>query len=287
MQSKKLSGNECILTHGDCVIDKKIKEECLVEDNEMDSESTSAVPLHPKCSLDPGVAIGKQFSAVRDAMMKCRGSDTKLQDGFEKFILDLLGQPTNNFDKVSSINGAFEFLASSLDVELLDSVLQEFPCEICSSYLSTYKENLKRSKYSEHNLPKPDEGMKCVTGVFREVANSSDPLCGEVIAKKSFCSAFKINTGALRLLDCHKVEDGIIALKWQIFPHMVDVFQEELSDNNLKLLAPLKLRSLRVDKITLYFYQIKDDTEPAAALSVSYLNHIWKFLRVLHILCGL
>ena len=49
------------------------------------------------------------------------------------------------------------------------------------------------------------------------------------------------------------------------------MFQEELSDGSLKLLAPLKLRSLRVDSITLYFYQVKDDTEPAAPSSVSCL----------------
>ena len=52
----------------------------------------------------------------------------------------------------------------------------------------------------------------------------------KLCAKKSFCSAFKINAGAVRLLGCSKLEDGIITLKWQIFPHMVDVFQEELSD---------------------------------------------------------
>ena len=163
-----------IISYGDCAIEKKIAAECV-------SGSAEAVPLHPKCSLDPAVAISNQFSALCEAMMMCRGSDAKLLDGFEKFIMKILGQPVNFVDKVSSVSGAFEFLTSSLDVELLDSVLQEFPCEICSTNLNTYKKNLKRSKYSEHSLPKPVEGMKCVAGVFREVANSSDPLCEEIV----------------------------------------------------------------------------------------------------------
>ena len=245
--------------------------ECAGEDNDIDSGSAEAVPLHPKCSLDPAVAISSQFSALCDAVTTCRGSDAKLLDGFEKFIMNILGQPVSFVDKVSSLSGTFDFLTSSLDVELLDFVLQEYPCERCSKYLNTYKNNLKKSKYSEHSLPKPVEGMKCVAGVFREVANCSDPLCEEIVAKKSFCSAFKINTGTIRLLGCGELEDGIITLKWQIFPHMVGVFQEELSDSSLNLLAPLKLRSLRVDNITLYFYQVKDDGEPAVPPSVSYL----------------
>lgn len=256
---------------GDWVIEIKMAAECPVEDNDVGSGSAGAVPLHSKCSLDPAVAISSQFSALCEAVTTCRGTDAKLQDGFDKFIMNILGQPVSFIDKVSSVNDAFEFLTSSLDVELLDFVLQEFPCEICSKYLNTYKKNLKKSKYSEHSLPKPVEGMKCVAGVFREVANSSDPLCEEIVAKKSFCSAFKINTGAIRLLGCDELEDGIITLKWQIFPHVVGVFQEELNDSSLNLLAPLKLRSLRVDNVTLYFYQVKDDGEPAVPPSVSYL----------------
>ena len=102
---------------------------------------------------------------------------------------------------------------------------------------------------------------------FREVANSSDPLCEDIVAKKSFCSAFKINRGALRMLYCHELEDGMISVKWQIFPCTVNVFQQELSDSSLKILAPLKLKSLRVDNIAFYFYQIKDSAEPTPSVS--------------------
>ena len=110
--------------------------------------------------------------------------------------------------------------------------------------------------------------MKCITCVFKDVANSSDPLCEDIVAKKSFCDAFNINPGALRLLDFQEHEVGIL-LKWQILPHLVDVFQDELNDDSLNVLAPLKLRSLRVEKITLYFYQMKDLTEPSQPVGCS------------------
>ena len=180
--------------------------------------------------------------------------------------MDISGQSSSSdsdeIADVSSVKAAFEVLTSSVDVELLECVLQKFQCDMCSNYLNKYKDNMKKSKYSKHSLPQLKEGMNCVTCVFRGVPNSSDPLCEVILAKKSFCSAFKINMGALRLVDCREHEDGVIALEWRILPHMVDVLQKEsrdLRDSSLKILASLKLRSLRVDTVTVYFYQINDD----------------------------
>ena len=217
--------------------------------------------------------IKSQFSTLLHALETCEHESCDIQpDDFKTFIKDISGYcpNTNETHDISSLKSdTFAALTNSVDVDLLESVLQKFPCNECIACLDKYIENMKKSKYSEHIIPHL-EGINCITGIFRKVPNSSDPLCEDIVVKKSFCKAFGISPSSLRLVNCHELEVGIIILGWQIFfpmPGIIDAFQKELSDDDLKSLAPLNLKSLRVEKITLYFYQIKDTTEPTQPVS--------------------
>ena len=253
---------------------EKEKERRMVEDTGADlhveQPTEPSVPLHPKCTFDPAVSMSDQFSALLETIVMCKICDIKLEN-LKDCISDISGQSSiDDIPDISSVKGALEFLANSVDVDFLKFVLQKFQCEICRTYLDRFEENMKRSHYSEHSLSGLKTGMKCVTGVFKGVDNSSDPVCADIIAKKSFCKEFDIKTGALRLVDCREREAGVIHLKWQIFPDLAGKFHEELTDRSLKTLEPLKLKSLKVDdNIALYFYHITDAsvTEPTQQVS--------------------
>lgn len=265
-------------------------ETALTVGNDTDLNHSESELQHPTCTLDPDVKISKQFSSLCKALGTCR---TDKLDGVKECIM-AISDPTDDSGKwksnpideitnISSVEDAFDVLASSVDIELLESVLNKFPCGTCSNYLSKYKENMRKSSYSEHSesIPKLKAGMKCVACVFREVDNISDPPCEVIIEKKQFCSVFNINPGALRLIDCSsKQEDSSVILKWQIFPHIVesDVFHDELNDDSLHKVTALKLKSLRVEKTALYFYRIKDIdvTEPLQPVSCSFSSFITK-----------
>ena len=222
------------------------------------------------------ICITSQYSALLNAMADCDSCDIDLDD-FKDFIRDTLGYFPDEAPNLSSVKkSAFASLTNSVDIDLLDSVFQQFPCNECTGRLCEYKDKMMKSKYSEHKIPPLEEGMKCITSVFKDVADSSNPLCEDIVAKKSFCAAFDIKPAALRLVDCCELDDTTIILKWQLpqLPCIVDMFQKELSDSSLEILAPLKLRSLKVDSITLYFYQIKDITEPTQLVSIYILYTI-------------
>ena len=220
------------------------------------------------------ICITSQYSALLNAVVNCDSCNIELDD-FKDFIMDISGYFPDGAYNLSSVKkSVFASLTNSVDIDLLDSVFQQFPCNECTGRLCEYKDKMIKSKYSEHEIPPLEEGIKCVTGVFKDVADSSDPLCEYIIAKKSFCAAFNIKPAELRLVDCHELDDNNVVLKWQLpqFPFIIDVFQKELSDSSLEMLAPLKLRSLRVDSIALYFYQIKDTAEPTQLVSYIHMN---------------
>ena len=227
-------------------------------------------------------SLTSQYSALLDAMANCESCNIELDD-FKDFIKDTTGYyPDKAPPNLSSIKrSAFAFLTNSVDIDLLDCVFERFPCNKCTGRLGEYKENMIKSKYSEHEILPLEKGMKCVTSVFRDVDNSSDPLCKDIVAKKSFCSVFNFKLAALRLVDCRGVDSNSIILRWQLpqFPHVVDVFQKELSDSSLEILAPLKLKSLKVESIALYFYQVKDATEPTKPAScLCFIHCLLKFM---------
>jgi len=194
-------------------------------------------------------------------------------EDFRAFITQIIGSKEDNilfadyigevFD-LPSIDSAFEFFkrfSSSIDVELLELTLEKFPCEQCNAFLITYKDKLMRSKYSEHIIPKPSAEEIFVSCTFRGL-NDPDPACGDIIKGKSFCLAFDIQPCALRLVECCKPKEGV-TLVWQVFPKMVDIFQEELSDESLQKIVPTKLKLLQVDTTKLYFYCVPNVIQEA------------------------
>ena len=226
---------------------------------------------HPKNPFESSDQIGQQYALLVEAVTTCIiNRDIAIED-FRAFITEIIGSKQDDIlfadyigevFELPSIKNAFEFFnrfSSSIDVELLELILEKFPCDQCNDYFITYKEKLTKSKYSEHIVPKLSAGEKFVSCTFRGL-NDPDPICGDIIKGKSFCLAFDIRPCALRLVECCKPKE-VVTLKWQVFPKSVEIFQEELSDDSLQKLAPLKLKSLQVETTRLYFYCLPNVTQ--------------------------
>lgn len=229
---------------------------------------------HPNNPFEFSDQISQQYALLVEAMTTCIiNRDITIED-FRAFITEIIGPKEDSMlfayyigevFELPSINSAFEFFkrfSSSIDVELLELIVEKFPCDQCNDYLIAYKDKLMKSKYSEHIVPKLSAGEKYVSCTFRGL-NDPDPVCGDIIEGKSFCLAFDIKPHALRLVECCKPKEGV-SLKWQVFPGMVEIFQEELSDESLQKLASLKLKLLQVETTKLYFYCIPNVTQEAS-----------------------
>ena len=226
---------------------------------------------HPKNPFESSDQIGQQYALLVEAVTTCIiNRDIAIED-FRAFITEIIGSKQDDIlfadyigevFELPSIKSAFEFFnrfSSSIDVELFELILEKFPCDQCNDYFITYKEKLTKSKYSEHIVPKLSAGEKFVSCTFRGL-NDPNPICGDIIKGKSFCLAFDIRPCALQLVECCKPKE-VVTLKWQVFPKTVEIFQEELSDDSLQKLAPLKLKSLQVETTKLYFYCLPNVTQ--------------------------
>ena len=245
----------------------------------MDSTADASSLQHPKSPFKSSDEISQQYALLVEAMAKSVINQNITVDNFQAFIIEIIGSKQDNIlfadhigevFELTSIKSAFEFctrFSSSIDIELLVLIIENYSLRQCSTLLATYKEKLMKSKYSEHIVAKLSPGEKFVSCIFRDM-NDPDPTCEDIINKKSFCLAFGIQPIALQLVECCKLSEGV-RLKWQVFTNIVEIFKEELTDDSLKKIAPLNLKSLQVETTKLYFYCMPNVTqEPSDKVSI-------------------